>query len=203
MAHWGHLGVLGQGWTTGHQNSRPAHKKETCSNLCSQSHRNASSNTAGICHPIKASVRTSQQIVGLKTMRPNLLVRGDRRNGLTTPRASDCGSPRSSGNSGAPSKSRGGAMAARSRCCTIWIVSDTSSNASSGEPIAIQTVAKQAKKSASRRVEIGGWLQSAGDSNLWRSTGRQDKALHLPRLNRTTIATKLEHTNSSRVLGGG
>jgi len=53
MAHSGHLGLLGQGCTIGHQNITPVPKNDACSNLCSQSHRNASSNTAGICHPIK------------------------------------------------------------------------------------------------------------------------------------------------------
>src|ERR1700722_6290238 len=119
MAHSGHLGVLGQGWTTGHQNIRPAPKKEACSNLCSQSSRDVTSNTAGICHPINASEATSKQIAGLETMWPNLLVKGNRRKGLTTPLASDCGSPRSRGNSGAPDKSKGGAMIASNRCCTM------------------------------------------------------------------------------------
>src|SRR5216684_6501638 len=155
IAQRGHFGVLGQGWTTGHQNIRPAPIKEACSSLCNQSHRNASSNSEGTCHPTNARVATTQQIAGFEISGPNRLTKGNRRNGLTTLRAIDCGSPRRNGNAGAPSRIKGGATALSSRCCTMWTVSEASSNATSGEPIAIQTATTPAKKAARR--QRGNW----------------------------------------------
>jgi len=45
-------------------------------------------------------------------------------------------------------------MAMSKRCCAMWTVSDTSSKAFSGDPMAIQTEAIPAKNAASRRAEI-------------------------------------------------
>src|ERR1700722_16231407 len=79
MDHRGHLAVLGQGWTTGHQNRKPVPKKHACSNSCNQFHLNASANTEGTCHPIKAKVAASQQMAGWVARRPNLFTKPKRR----------------------------------------------------------------------------------------------------------------------------
>jgi hypothetical protein len=85
--------VLGQGWTTGHQNRRPVPKKDACSNSCHQSDRSANSNTAGTCHPIKASAAASQQIAGLEIKRASHFTQSHRRIGATMLRVIHPGRP--------------------------------------------------------------------------------------------------------------
>jgi len=60
----GHLATLGKGWITGHQNISEVAKKQACSISCQESERSASSNAAGICHAIRATVAASQQTAG-------------------------------------------------------------------------------------------------------------------------------------------
>src|SRR5271154_3769033 len=150
----GAAATLGQGCTTGHQNASPAPKKQACSSSCTHCKCNASSNTAGICHTINASAAPSHATARRVAKCPSHFTGPHRSSGATTPRAIHPGSPCSNGSAGAPSRINGGATVISSRCCTMWTVSDKSSNAVNGDPIATHTQTIPEKKAARRRTEI-------------------------------------------------
>src|SRR5271170_4431511 len=150
----GAVATLGQGCTTGHQKTSPAPKKQACSSSCTHCKCNASSNTAGMCHMISASAATSHPTARRVTKCPSHFTGPHRSNGATTPRAIQPGSPCSNGSAGAPSRIKGGATAISSRCCTMCTVSDKSSNAFRGDPIATHTKIIPEIKAARRRDEI-------------------------------------------------
>jgi len=123
-------------------------KKQTCSTSCQVSCRNASSKAIGRCQPIKVAVPASQQSQGWVSVRPSHFTGPIRKSGPSTPRTNARGSPCKIGAAGAPSRSSGGATAMSRRCCTMCIDKRSSSNASSGDPTAIQSAIIAAPKAA-------------------------------------------------------
>jgi len=152
--HRGHVGTLGQGWTTGHQKRNPAPRKHACSTACHPSDCNPSVNAAGTCHPTNAAAAASQQNAGCESTRPTRCTGGQRNSGPTTVCTNCRGKPCNNGITGAPTKIKGGASVMRSRCWTMWTVSNSSSNAARGEPNATQIKNSPRRKLPARQPEM-------------------------------------------------
>src|SRR5882724_10439694 len=151
MDQRGQRGRNGKGRTTGHQNSKAALTKQPCSTLCQPDERRASSNAAGICHPHRVDVIEIQHTAGAVS-RCAVLRNGTQwRNGAMPSRANDRGSPRKSGRTGEPNRSRGGATMSSKMCCTICAESSSPDRASSGELTASQKETRPAKKESNRQ----------------------------------------------------
>ena len=129
-------------------------KKQACSILCHESDRSASSNVAGICHASRTAEAAIQQTAGSVRTRPSHCAGGQRKSGPTALRIIHLGIARSSGSVGALSRIKGGATAMSNRCCTMCTESETSSNASSGEPTAIHRETIPAQNAARRHAGI-------------------------------------------------
>ena len=150
MDQRGQRGRYGKGHTTGHQNSKAALTKQTCSTLCQPDERRASSNAAGICHPHRVDIIKIQHAAGAVS-RCAILRNGIQwRNGTMPSRATDRGSPRKSGRTGEPNRSRGGVNMSNKMCCTICAESSRPDKASSGELTASQKETKPARNESKR-----------------------------------------------------
>src|SRR5262249_51711367 len=148
----GHRGRLGNGRTTGHQNSSDAPKKQACSTLCQIGERRVRSNAAGTCQAHSVMAVIIQQLTGCVSLSEARRNAGQTRKGPTPSRANFLGNPRSKGRSGPPSRIRGGATDKSNKCCTIWAESKKEESASRGEATASQRDATPPMNANKRQV---------------------------------------------------
>src|SRR5262249_30098573 len=129
-------------------------RKDVCSNRCHAGELIPSSNNVGICHPIKVAQAASQANLGRSRSLPNVRPPRDFHNGTRKLSTNRCGKLCNIERSGAPSQIRGGASVIKSRCCSIWTVSNSWSSAAIGDAIATQIKNSPSRKLTGRQAEL-------------------------------------------------